>query len=539
MNKKLLMSLAIFSSTFVASELANLNEAEASTKKVTTYKLNNSAKTYANAVNAQTGKNASKKIYAAGNYYVYKTATNGMINISTQQGKPGAWINPNTGAVVSATKNTTSVTKNTATSTPKTPATKPVTPTENQIKATTYKLNGTVATYANAANAQTGKNASKKTYAAGNYYVYKTASNGMINISTQQGKPGAWINPNSAKAPASVSKTATPTKTTSTVVQKPAAATTKTESTPATYKLSSAVQTYANAANAKAEVNSKKTYAAGNYYVYKTATNGMINISKTPGKVGAWINPNATNPKAAATEPKKETTKQATTEKPATKTVAQSIVAQDKGSNSGVRNNYGKYSKVIYLDAGHGAADSGAAYFGQKEKDLNLSIYKKLTTQLQKEGYTIKGTRNSDTFTKLQDISAKANQTDADLFVSIHFNASSSSAAKGIETYWYQDYKEYPTKINQDNHLNPDRLRRSEILANGIHSNLIKNTGAVDRGVRRDTYSVLRETAIPAVLLELGYMSNRDEATKIGQSSYQDKLVDGIVKGINNYYQKA
>ena len=110
--------------------------------------------------------------------------------------------------------------------------------------------------------------------------------------------------------------------------------------------------------------------------------------------------------------------------------------------------------------------------------------------------------------------------------------------ANGIETYWYEYDPDYQPAINKEMHNDPDRLLRSSFLANQIHNNLIRQTGAYDRGVRRDTFAVLRETAMPAVLLEFGYMSSPTELNKLRSDAYQNKLVNGVVTGVNSYLNR-
>ena len=94
----------------------------------------------------------------------------------------------------------------------------------------------------------------------------------------------------------------------------------------------------------------------------------------------------------------------------------------------------------------------------------------------------------------------------------------------------------YPSKINQYWHNNPDRMSESNRLAADLHSSLLTETGARDAGLLQATFAVLRETAKPAVLLELGYMDNSEENQRIRSEQYQDKLVEGIIKGIQKYY---
>ncbi|KXU04611.1 N-acetylmuramoyl-L-alanine amidase [Streptococcus oralis] len=199
----------------------------------------------------------------------------------------------------------------------------------------------------------------------------------------------------------------------------------------------------------------------------------------------------------------------------------------------------GQYSNTIFLDPGHGGRDSGAFYYNVAEKDLNMQIYRKLRTKLEELGYKVLTSRDSDIDVDfVTERSRMVNKTNSDIFISIHFNATGSaySKASGIQTYSYSDEPDYPSKINQYWHNHPDRISESKRLAAAIHSSLLSETGAKDAGQLERSFAVLRETAKPAVLLELGYMDNFTESQQIRDSRYQDKLVAGIVKGIQKYY---
>ena len=211
-------------------------------------------------------------------------------------------------------------------------------------------------------------------------------------------------------------------------------------------------------------------------------------------------------------------------------------VVAPKKIGSASRGNYDVLNKVVYLDAGHGGYDPGASYFGISEKSLTLAIQSRVKAKLEAEGYQVVTTRTSDTYVDLTDRSRAANASESDIFVSIHINASGSSAAQGIETYYYQPYAEYPSRINATYHANPTRLRMSDTLANAIQSSLINATGAQNQGVKRQTFAVLRETTAPAVLLELGFLSNPQEAARLNTSAYQETLANAIVAGIKRYY---
>ena len=203
--------------------------------------------------------------------------------------------------------------------------------------------------------------------------------------------------------------------------------------------------------------------------------------------------------------------------------------------------NYGNYKNVVFLDPGHGGRDPGAVYNGLREKDLNMSIYRKLRSELEKLGYTVLTSRDSDVYVDyVTERSEMVNKTDADVFISIHFNATGVPGANrsGVETYIYEPDDDIKPRINQVAHDNPVRLSESKRLADNIHNSVVSVAGANDRGVHGSNYAVLRETVKPAVLIELGYMDS-PEYKKISDDKYQNKLVEGIVTGLLNFYKTA
>ena len=203
--------------------------------------------------------------------------------------------------------------------------------------------------------------------------------------------------------------------------------------------------------------------------------------------------------------------------------------------------NYGNYKNVVFLDPGHGGRDPGAVYNGLREKDLNMSIYRKLRSELEKLGYTVLTSRDSDVYVDyVTERSEMVNKTDADVFISIHFNATGVPGANrsGVETYIYEPDEDIKPRINKVAHDDPTRLSESKRLADNIHNSVVSVAGANDRGVRGANYAVLRETVKPAVLLELGYMDS-PEYKKISDDKYQNKLVEGIVTGLRNFYKTA
>ena len=199
----------------------------------------------------------------------------------------------------------------------------------------------------------------------------------------------------------------------------------------------------------------------------------------------------------------------------------------------------GKYTKTVFLDPGHGGRDPGAVYYNTNEKDLTMQVYKKLRKELEGLGYTVLSSRDSDVYVDfITERSKMVNSTNSDIFISIHFNASGNPASNrsGIQTYSYEEDSGYRAKINPYWHNHPDRISESNRLAADIHSSLLAETGAKDAGLLQSSFAVLRETDKPAVLLELGYIDNFNENQQIRSDAYQNRLVAGIVKGIQKYY---
>ncbi|WP_054941309.1 N-acetylmuramoyl-L-alanine amidase [Paenibacillus ihuae] len=173
--------------------------------------------------------------------------------------------------------------------------------------------------------------------------------------------------------------------------------------------------------------------------------------------------------------------------------------------------------KLIVLDAGHGAKDSGAVgVTGKYEKNFNLAIVLKAAELLKKESnIDVVLTRSDDTFLELKDRAAMANNLHADLFISVHANSSASSAATGSETYYQR--------------------ATSKALASVMHKYLVQATGLSDRGVRYGNFHVIRETTMPAVLLEVGYLSNKGDESALFSEALQNRVAAGIVSGIKEY----
>ncbi len=221
-------------------------------------------------------------------------------------------------------------------------------------------------------------------------------------------------------------------------------------------------------------------------------------------------------------------------------------------------------NKVIVIDPGHGGKDSGAiGYRHYYEKNLVLSIGKELAAILKKRGYKVYMTRDRDIFIKLKERTAYANRKDADLFISIHANAICSSKAEkacGIETYFLSpsrskratsvaelenssdlsDMNGYGKSTFLKFTTNLNRIASNKLaidLQRGMLGNLRKHhKGVVDAGVREGPFWVLVGAQMPAVLVEVGFITNPEEARKLVDKTYERHLAYGIANGVESYF---
>ena len=174
----------------------------------------------------------------------------------------------------------------------------------------------------------------------------------------------------------------------------------------------------------------------------------------------------------------------------------------------------------VFVDAGHGGSDPGALGNGLEEEALNLQVATKVEAKLKEKGIEVKMSRTSDNYISLQERAEMANAYEADVFVSIHQNSASADTAEGIETYRHRDKEAHNT------------------YASDIQNNLIKETSAKNRGVKTANFAVLRETNMTAALVENGFINNPNEAAKLSDPNYQDKLATGIANGIEKYLKE-
>lgn len=172
--------------------------------------------------------------------------------------------------------------------------------------------------------------------------------------------------------------------------------------------------------------------------------------------------------------------------------------------------------KIICIDPGHGGKDPGATGGGVQEKAVVLNVAKKIGAFLEVKGCTVMLTRETDIFVELSDRARMANAAKADLFVSVHCNSAGSNArATGMEVYHYTHASEASKRAARD-----------------IYDKLLPVCGLRGRGVKANNYAVLRETAMPAVLVELGFISNPSDRAKLTDFAWQDDAAQAIADGI-------
>ncbi len=184
-----------------------------------------------------------------------------------------------------------------------------------------------------------------------------------------------------------------------------------------------------------------------------------------------------------------------------------------------------RYSKIIVLDAGHGGSDPGASGNGLIEKNLTLSMLNKARALFDSDG-TIKcyATRTTDTYPSFNDRTDLGNDV-GDAFISIHINAAANTSAAGTETYsLYAN--------DQGNGLT------SYGLASEILKNLLSQLGTKDRKVKSENWIVLRQSKIPASLIEIGFITNSGDAAIMGSDAGQQKVAQAIFDSVKNLFNQ-
>ncbi|HFQ62351.1 MAG TPA: N-acetylmuramoyl-L-alanine amidase [Epsilonproteobacteria bacterium] len=242
---------------------------------------------------------------------------------------------------------------------------------------------------------------------------------------------------------------------------------------------------------------------------------------------------------------------------------ASKLIAATKSST--VTSGYHSHKhELIVIDAGHGGHDTGAIGGGKREKDLVLSIAKKVAKELKKRGYPIYLTRNSNHFLKLSQRTHIADKKGSIAFISIHANSVPKkyrNKAHGVETFFLQNTRDAKSqriaarenaavlkgagsrlskKVIIDSVLNGPKIIESNKLAIAVQRRIITNLrrkyrGVRDGGVRHAPFYVLVGASRPSILVEVGYISNPKERARLFTSRYQSLIAKGIAEGVSNY----
>jgi N-acetylmuramoyl-L-alanine amidase len=184
----------------------------------------------------------------------------------------------------------------------------------------------------------------------------------------------------------------------------------------------------------------------------------------------------------------------------------------------------------ILIDPGHGGHDIGTQSISKpryQEKSLNLVTAQFVKSYLQQLGYRVALTREEDKFISLDKRAQMANEQKPAIFVSIHYNSAPSAEAQGIEVFYYNSLD------------NKARTAKSKRLAQVVLRGTLAQTQAKSRGVKQGNFAVIRETQMPAILIEGGFVTNESEMQKLKDPAYLKKLAWGIVKGIDEYLSKT
>jgi N-acetylmuramoyl-L-alanine amidase len=224
---------------------------------------------------------------------------------------------------------------------------------------------------------------------------------------------------------------------------------------------------------------------------------------------------------------------------------------------------------VVVIDPGHGGEQEGAlSVAGEKEKDLVLQIARRIGVRLRKLGAKVVLTRTADTGVPLANRAAVANAIRADLFVSVHLNsmptAEQRRSTSGVETYFLSAdatdthanavaARENADRLAGEPEPDPDdpvagilsdledaaSLQGSSRLAYAIHERLVESLGAEDRRVKQAPFYVLAGARMPAVLVEVGFISSEADATKLRTRAYQEKVAEAVVEGIRAFRRET
>lgn len=173
--------------------------------------------------------------------------------------------------------------------------------------------------------------------------------------------------------------------------------------------------------------------------------------------------------------------------------------------------------KIIVIDPGHGGSDCGAIRNGIYEKNITLDISQRVATLLEKKGYVVYMTRETDATVSLQDRVDISEDISPEIFVSIHVNSSNNESPNGIETHYYKD--------------------NSLTLAKTVHASMLNHITANNRGLFKSKFYVINHTTAPAILVEIGFLSNPTERAQLVSESRKQATAKAIAEGIDDYFK--
>ncbi len=191
---------------------------------------------------------------------------------------------------------------------------------------------------------------------------------------------------------------------------------------------------------------------------------------------------------------------------------------------------------VVVIDPGHGGHDPGAIVDEHQEKDIVLDAALLLQTKLEDVGISAKLTRTNDTFIVLEDRPVLARQLGASIFISIHANQAANGMAAGIESFIlpaanFPGTSNTPAPYQQSMTANRFDVQNL-LLADALQRPMIRATGTFDRGVKRERFAVLRDAPCPAVLIEIGFMSNPTDLANMLDPAWMKTLTEALRDGI-------
>ena len=174
--------------------------------------------------------------------------------------------------------------------------------------------------------------------------------------------------------------------------------------------------------------------------------------------------------------------------------------------------------KKVVIDAGHGGTDTGAIGGNINEKEITLNVAKKIEKLLKQKGYEVIMTRSDDSYVSLQERVEISESVCPDIFVSVHVNSSVKSEINGVETHYYH--------------------QESMALAQAVQEALASNIETTNRGLFKSKFYVINHTTSPAILVEIGFISNEDERPQLAGEKRKQVTAKAVVEGIENYFRE-